>query len=329
MRAVMIERYGGPDVVEVRDVPVPDIGPGEVLVQVACAGINRMDIGTRRGQYATSTTYPVRLPCTLGVEGAGEVVRVGDGVTAVKAGDRVAWCVVWGSFADYARIPAASAALIPDDVSYELAATVMYVGCTAHYLWNDAATLTRGQTCLVHAAAGNIGQVLVQMALRSGVEVIATASSPAKRAVVAALGARHVIGYGENGGFADEVRAITGGDGVDVVFDALTGPTLRGSLRSTRTRGLIVNYGAVAAPVTDFNPLELGEAGSLYLTRPRLRDHMADQPTVQRRADDTFAALRDGWLTMATAGRYTVETIGDALDLLADPATVGKPVLHL
>ena len=241
MRAIVIEQYGGPEVLRLRgDVSRPIAGPGEVLVRVAYAGINFMDILTRQGRYENSRTYPVRLPCTLGMEGAGDVVEVGQGVHHLFIGDRVAWCTAWGSYAEYASIPAALAARLPNSISYDLAAASMFQGCTAHYLIREVAKLQDGSTCLIHAASGSIGQLLVQMAKRQGATVFTTASTSEKRAVAMGCGADHSMPY-DNGGFADAVRVATRGRGVDVVFDAVGKTTLRDSFRATRTRGLVVN----------------------------------------------------------------------------------------
>ncbi|ALM87313.1 quinone oxidoreductase [Bordetella sp. N] len=326
MRAITIESYGGPEVVRVRDdAPVPVAGPGEILVQVACAGVNFMDIHTRQGKYAQSQTYPVRVPCTLGMEGAGVVVATGPGVTHPAVGQRVAWCVAWGSFAEYAAIPARQAAVLPDAIAFDTAASAMFQGCTAHYLLHDVAALTAGTSCLVHAASGSIGQLLIQMAKRIGVTVYATASTEDKRAVALARGADVAMPY-DDGGFADRVRTLTDGRGVDVVFDSLGKATLRDSMRATRKRGLVINYGNVSGSVKDLDPYELGEAGSLFLTRPRLADHMADAATVQRRADDVFAAILEGSLHIEITDRYAFKDIALGHARIEAREQVGKAV---
>lgn len=327
MRAVVIEQYGGPEVLQVRDaVPCPAPGAGEVLVRVACAGINFMDILTRQGKYANSHTYPVRLPCTLGMEGAGEVVALGQDVRHLALGDRVAWCTAWGSYAEYASVPATLAARIPGDIGFDVAAAAMFQGCTAHYLIHDVAGIRPGSTCLVHAASGSIGQLIVQMAKRRGAKVIATASTPDKRAVALDRGADRVLAYDE-GRFAEAVREATGGQGVDVVFDAVGRATLRDSFRATRKRGLVVNYGAVSGSIADLDPIELGEAGSLFLTRPRLADHMADAATVQRRADDVFAAILEGALHIDLVARYSLDDVHEGLALIEERRQIGKAVV--
>jgi NADPH2:quinone reductase len=328
VKAITIDRYGGPEVLQKRDIPVPKLGPQDVLVKVACAGINFMDIHTRQGKYASSKTYPVQLPCTLGMEGAGEVVQVGRAVTSVAWGDRVAWCISWGSYAEYARVPAALIAKLPDAISFGVAAASLFQGCTAHYLVHDVARLAPGSSCLIHAASGNIGQLLIQLAKRSGTTVFATASSAAKCDVARRLGADHTMLY-DNGRFADVIREATDGRGVDVVFDSVGRATLRDSFRATRVRGMVVNYGSVSGSLDDLDPLELGEAGSLFLTRPRLADHLPDRATVQMRADDVFAAVLDRALQIPIVARYTLEDVEQAHAMIEGREQIGKSILCL
>lgn len=325
MQGLYIDRYGGPQVVQLRtDLPRPGAAPGHVLVKVACAGINFMDVHTRQGKYAHSRTYPVRLPCTLGMEGAGEVVEVGQGAGHFRPGDRVAWCIAWGSLAEYVSVPAARLAKIPDGIGYDVAAAAIFQGSTAHYLVQDIARLAPGSSCLIHAAAGSIGQLLVQLAHRCGARVLATGSSPSKCAVARRLGAEQAMGYEH---FADQVLAATGGCGVDVVFDSLGKATLRESFRACRARGLVINYGNVSGSVRDLDPIELGEAGSLFLTRPRLADHMADGVTVQRRADAVFAAILDGSLQVQIEGRYRLDEVAQVHARIEAREMIGKAVV--
>lgn len=328
MRSILIESYGGPEVLIRRDVPVPVPGPGELLVRVSHAGVNFMDIHTRQGKYRTSQTYPVRLPCTLGMEGAGVVERVGAGVTDHAPGDRVAWCIVWGSYAEYAVVPAWRAVKVPDAVSLELAAASVFHGFTAHYLAHDVGRLAPGASCLVHAASGGIGQILIQLAKRAGATVYATTSSEAKADIARSRGADHVVLY-EGGRFAEAIREATGGRGVDVVFDAVGRTTLRDSMRALRRSGLLVNYGSVSGSVTDLDPIELGEAGSLFLTRPRLADHLVDAAMIRARASDIFAALIDGSLKITIAARYTLDTVEEGHEALEERRMIGKPVLRV
>ena len=325
MKAITLQTYGGPDVAQLRqDVARPQVTAGHVLVKVACAGINFMDIHTRQGKYAASVTYPVRLPCTLGMEGAGVVVEVGPGVSHLAVGDRVAWCIAWGAYAEYANVPADKVAQIPTAIGFDQAAAAMFQGCTAHYLIEDVARLQAGSSCLIHAASGSIGQLLVQMARRLGATVLTTGSSAEKCAIARQRGAHHAWTYD---GFADLVLQATDGRGVDVVFDSVGKTTLRESFRACRTRGLIVNYGNVSGSLTDLDPIELGEAGSLLLTRPRWADHMADGATVQRRANAVFAAILEGSLSVEIEGHYRLETVQQVHARIEARQQIGKAVV--
>ncbi len=328
LRAIQIDRYGGPEVLVRRDLPVPVPGAGEVLIRLAWSGINFMDIHTRQGKYAGSRTYPQVMPTTLGIEGAGTVEALGEGVTGFRRGDRVAYCLCWGSYAEFAAVPAWRVVPVPDALPLERAAAAMFHGLTAHYLAHDLGRLGPGVTCLVHSASGGIGQLLVQLGARLGATVLATTSTEAKAEVARRRGATAVFLY-EGGAFADRVREATGGRGVDVVFDPIGRPTLRDSLRATRTRGLVVAFGSVGGTVEDLNPIELGEAGSLFLTRPRLADHLPDAATVRRRASDVFAALLDGSLSLEESGRYGLDTVEQAHEALEGRRSVGKPLLEI
>lgn len=328
MRCIRIETYGGPEVLRRCELPVPAPGPGGVLVRVRHAGINFMDVHTRQGKYADSRTYPVRLPCTLGMEGAGEVVAAGPGAERWAAGRRVAWCLSWGSYAEFAVVPSERLVRVPDSLPLEMAAASLFHGCTAHYLAHDVGRLGPNTSCLIHAASGGIGRLLIQMARRAGARVYATASSAAKREVVRASGADEALPYDE-GRFADAVLAATSGAGVDVVFDPVGRATLRDSFRAARRRGLVVNFGAVSGSVRDLDPIELGEAGSLFLTRPRLADYLADPAIAQRRADDVFRGLVEGWLQVHIASRHTLDDVEAAHEALEERTLVGKPLLDL
>lgn len=328
MKAIQIDRYGGPEVLVRREIPVPTPGPGEVLIRLRHSGINFMDVHTRQGKYARSRTYQVSVPTTLGVEGAGDVAAIGRDVRDFAVGDRVAYCLAWGSYAEYAAVPAWRVVPVPDALPLDRAAAAMFHGLTAHYLADDVGRLGPGVTCLVHAASGGIGQLLVQLGARLGATVYATTSTAAKAAIARQRGATAALTY-DHGGFADAIRDLTGGRGVDVVFDPVGSPTLRDSFRATRKRGLVVNFGAVGGAVRDLDPIELGEAGSLFLTRPRLADHLPDAPTIRRRAADIFAALLDGTLSIDIAGRYALDTVEDAHAALEERRVVGKPLLDL
>ncbi len=328
MRAIGISRYGDESVLEDWDLEVPTAAIGEAVVEVHVAGINFMDIHTRQGKYANSTTYPVHLPVTLGMEGAGIVRSVGPGVVNVAPGERVAWCLSWGSYAQYALVPVSRLATVPDELTLDLAAASLFQGCTAHYLVKDVARLEPGVTCLVHAASGAIGSLLVQMARQRGARVLATASSAYKAQAARDSGADDVFSYGA-GRFVDDVLAATDGRGVDVTFDALGQTTLRDSFRATRTRGVVINYGSVAGSVVDLDPVELGEAGSLWLTRPRLADYISDRDSLQRRAHDVFGALLTGDLRVTLGGEYGFDSIRDAHASLEERRQIGKAVLRV
>ena len=328
MKAIQIDRYGGPEVLVHRELPVPSPGPGEVLVRLAYSGINFMDIHTRQGKYAGSRTYPQSLPTTLGIEGAGTIEAVGTGVDEFRAGDRMAYCLSWGSYAEYAIVPAWRVAPVPQSVPLNMAAASMFHGMTAHYLAYDIGKLGPGITCLIHSASGGIGQLLVQLGAQLGATVYATTSTEAKAQVARNRGASAAFLY-NNGGFADEVRKLTGGRGVDVVFDAIGKPTLRDSMRATRTKGLVVSFGSVGGSVRDLDPIELGEAGSLFLTRPRLADHLSNAETIRRRSADIFQALSKGSLSIGIAGRYTLDNVEEAHEDLENRKTVGKPIIEI
>jgi NADPH2:quinone reductase len=328
LKAIQIDRFGGPETLVRRELPTPTPRDGEVLVRLSHSGVNFMDIHTREGKYATSRTYPMTLPVTLGMEGAGTVAAVGAAVKDLKVGDRVAYCIVRGTYAQFAAVPAWQVVKVPEALSLEMAAASVFHGFTAHYLANDVGQLGPGVTCLVHAASGGIGQILVQLAKRSGARVFATTSTAAKAEVARARGADVAMFY-EDGAFAERIREETGGRGVDVVFDSVGKATLRHSFRATRRRGLVVSYGTVSGTVKDLDPIELGEAGSLFLTRPRLADHLADAAMIQRRASELFAALIDGSLKIDIAARYTLDNVDEGLAALEERRTTGKPILVL
>jgi NADPH2:quinone reductase len=328
MKAIQIDRYGGPEVIVRRDLPMRLPGDGEVLVRLAYSGINFMDIHTRQGKYVTSQTYPQSLPTTLGIEGAGMIDAIGGGVDGFQLGDRVAYCLSWGSYAEFAIVDARRVVRVPKELPLELAAASMFHGLTAHYLAYDLGKFGPGVSCLVHAASGGIGQLLVQLGVRMGATVYATTSTEAKAAVARKRGAAAVFLYDE-GRFVEMMRSLTGGRGVDVVFDAVGKPTFRDSLRATRSKGLVVSYGSVGGAVKDLDPIELGEAGSLFLTEPRLADYLTDAATIRRRASDIFAALLDGSLSIEIAGYYALDEVERAHEELENRHMVGKPLIKI
>lgn len=328
MRAVQIDRYGGPEVLAVRDLLIPVPGDGEVLIRILHAGVNVMDAATRAGGFAKSQTYPIRLPTTIGMEGAGIVESVGVGVDDLAAGDRVSYCLVWNSYAEYAVVPAWRVIRLPDDLSLDLAAAATFQGLTAHYLATDVGRLGPGRTCLVHAAAGGVGQILVSFARRLGATVYGTVRSEAQKQVARDRGAADVFLSGD-GAFVRPVLDATGGTGVDVVFDSVGAPTLRNDMKVTRKRGLIVSFGASGGALADLNPSELGEAGSLYLTRPRLADHLPDGETIRRRASEIFRGLADGSVGLTLGKRYGLDQVELAHRELEARAVGGKSLLDI
>ena len=287
------------------------------------AGINVMDVKTREGDYDGSKVYTISLPTQLGMEGAGIVEAVGDGVRDLEVGDRVAYCLVWNSYAELAVVPAWRVAKVPDALHLARAGTSTFQGFTAHYLVNDVGALKPGMRCLVHAAAGGVGQMMVTLASRLGATVFGTVKHEGQMKIARERGAADVF-LSADGAFVDPILAATGGKGVDVVFDSVGAPTLRQDFRVTRTKGLVVNFGASAGSVEDLDPAELGEAGSIFLTRPRLDDHLQDGDAIRARAADLYAQMVDGDFGVPVARRYHFEEIKQAHEDLAAGKVAGK-----
>ena len=308
--------------------PQPVAGAGEVLVKLEYAGINFIDIYMRSGHYARSQTYQTPLPMTLGMEGAGTVAAAGPGVTEFSVGERVAYCIVRGSYAEYAAVPAARLVKVPPAVPFDIATALMLQGCTAHYLAHSAFALAPGTSCLVHAAAGGVGQLLTQLAKLRGAIVLATAGSAEKAAIAKARGADHVILYRETD-FREAVMAITGGQGVDVVYDAVGKDTIHQSIRSLKKRGLCINYGGASGLVTSIEPLALAEAGSVFFTRPHLADYIATAAELRARAADLFAYYGAGHLQVAIDREFPLTAAGEAHRYLEGRNTKGKLLLKI
>jgi NADPH:quinone reductase len=316
MRAVMVTRHGGPEVLELRDQPDPLPSPGHVLVDVEVAGVNYRDIYERE-----RVGEP---PLIAGVEGAGTVAAVGDGVSAVAAGDRVAWTNAPGSYAERVVVDAAKTVPVPDGVSAELAAAVLLQGLTAHYLAASTYPIRQGDTVLVHAAAGGVGLLLTQIAKLRGGRVIATTSTDEKAKLAAAAGADEVIGYE---GFADRARELTGGEGVAAVYDGVGRATFDDSLASLRRRGCMVLYGAASGTVEPLDPMRLQSAGSIYLTRPTLMHYTAARDELLERAGEVFGWIASGELDVRIGGRYPLQEARRAQEDLESRRTTGKLVL--
>lgn len=328
MKAIRIHDYGDAGVCRLEDVEPPRPAAGQALVRLEVAGLNFIDVHLRLGRYAQSQTYRNALPMTLGMEGAGVVEALGDGVDEVAVGDRVAWCIVRGSFAQYAVVPAARLVRVPDALGAGDAAALMLQGLTAHYLSHSAFELRPPHRCLVHAAAGGVGGLLVQLAKLRGATVIGTVGSADKAERARALGCDHVVLYRERD-FRDEVMALTDGVGVDVVYDSVGRDTIARSLRSLRRRGLCVNFGGASGLVESIVPLELGEAGSVYFTRPHLADYIATSQELRERAGELFDHAVAGRLQVSIDRRYPLAETADAMRYLEAGRTRGKLLLEI
>ena len=327
MRAIRISRFGGPEVLELAAVPVPPVKPGHVLVKMDFAGVNFTDIYRRSGHYAQSPTYPTPLPYVLGVEGAGTVAQTGDGVAGYAQGDRVCFTRNPGSYAEFTLVPSDRLARIPAGVGVDTAASVMTHGMTAHYLTTEFG-LKAGDTCLVHAGAGGVGQMLVQLAKRRGATVIATVGSDDKAAIARGRGADHVILY-RTTDVPETVRDLTHGRGVDIAFDSVGRDTLHGSLYSLRRHGLCVLYGHASGIVDDFNTMELAEAGSVFLTRPHMEHYVATPAEYARRANDILEWVERGTLDARIQAVYPLAQAAEAHRVLAGRGTRGKLLLRM
>jgi NADPH:quinone reductase len=319
--ALVVTAHGGIDVLVVEDRPAPDPAPGEVLVEVAAAGVNFIDVYQREG------VYPNPTPFVAGNEGAGTVVATGDGVDGFRPGDRVAWPQSLGSAARFAALPASVLVLVPDGVDLESAAAVMLQGLTAHYLTTSTYPVQPGDVALVHAAAGGVGQLLVQLVRARGGSVVATAGGPDKCETARAVGADHVIDYRAVDDLAGEVRRLTDGRGVAVAYDGVGKDTFDASLASLRPRGMLVLFGAASGQVPPFDIQRLNTGGSLFLTRPTLGHHLATPEELQWRAGEVLGAVADGSLHVAVGGRYPLTEAARAFADLEGRRTQGKLLL--
>ncbi len=327
MRAIQVHAYGGSDRIALGMVPLPTPKPGEVRVELMVAGVNFIDVYMREGQYRNSKTYGTPLPFTLGMEGAGVVTethRSGD----CQEGDRVAWCLSRGSYAEAACVPAWKLVKLPPDIDFDTGTTLMLQGCTAHYLSHSVVPLEPGQWSLVHAGAGGVGQILIQLLVRKGLRVITTVGSPEKARIASALGAEHTLLYRDID-FLPAVVDITEGNGVQVVYDAVGAETIDRSIRCLRSRGTIVNYGGASGLVKSIRPLALAEAGSVFFTRPHLAHYLADRAEIAWRTNDLFEAVRQGDLILSTDRRFPLESAGEAMDYLESRQSRGKLLLDL
>lgn len=328
MKAIGIAQFGGAENLQLMQLPEPRPAAGEILVKLECAGINYIDIYMRSGKYARSSTYQTPLPMTLGMEGGGTVAALGEGVTGLALGDRVAYCIVRGSYADFAAVPAWRLVKVPAEVPMPVATALMLQGFTAHYLTHSAFSLVPGNTCLVHAGAGGVGQLLIQLAKLRGATVLATVGSEEKAELARQRGADHVILYRQVD-FREQVMEITGGRGVDVVYDSVGKDTIDKSIRSLRKRGLCINYGGASGLVESINPLELGEAGSVFFTRPHLADYIATAAETGARATDLFAWFAAGRLGVAIEREFPLADAAEAHRYIEAGKTKGKLLLRV
>ena len=320
MRAIRVHACGGPEVLRYDELPIPAPQAGEALVEIAAAGVNFIDVQHRAGRYKAPA-----LPFTLGSEAAGTVTAVGAGVTEVAVGDRVAYAMVLGAYAEYAVVPSRRLVKIPSAIDLQTAAAVMLQGLTAHYLTHSTYAIRSGDTALVHAAAGGAGQLITQVARLRGATVYGTVGGEAKGAIARAAGAAATIDY-RTQDFEAAIKRLTNGRGVDVVYDSVGKDTFDKSLNSLRPRGMLALFGFSSGPVAPFDPAVLGAKGSLFLTRPGLNQYIATREELVARADDLFAWLAAGKLKV-TIDRWPLAEAAEAHRALEGRRTAGKLLL--
>ena len=320
MKAIRVDSHGGADRLVFQDVDAPRPKEGEALVKLEAVGLNFIDVYHRTG------LYPLPLPFTPGTEGAGTVEEVGAGVADLKVGDRVAYAMAVGSYAEYAAVPAWKLVKLPEGLDARSAAAVMLQGMTAHYLVTSTYQLRAGQTALVHAAAGGVGLLLIQMAKRVGARVIGTVSTEEKARLAREAGADEVVIYTEQD-FLEEVKRITGGRGVEVVYDSVGRTTFMKSLDSLAPRGLLALFGQSSGPVPSFDPALLAQKGSLFLTRPSLAQYSATRDELMWRAQDVLGWVASGELKLRVEKTFPLAEAAEAHRQLEGRATTGKVLL--
>jgi len=320
MKAIQIKQTGGPEVMELVDLPVPQPKSNEAVVKIQAAGVNFIDVYNRQGHYKTP------LPLVLGQEAAGVVSAVGSDVREVAVGDRVAYTSVLGSYAEYAAVPADRLVKTPDGVGDREAAAAMLQGITAQYLTHDTYPLKKGETALIHAAAGGVGSLLVQMAHNIGARVIATVSTEEKAKLARAAGADEVILYTQ-ADFEVETKRLTGGKGVDVVYDSVGKTTFDKGLNVLRPRGMMTLFGGSSGAVAPIDPLVLTQKGSLFLTRPSIGHYIATAQELRQRAGAVFGMIREGKLKLRIEHVYPLSEVQKAHRDLEGRKTTGKLLL--
>ena len=320
MKAIQVKQPGGPEAMELVELPIPQPKANEAVVKLSASGVNFIDVYMREGRY------PAPLPLVLGQEGAGVVTSVGAEAKSVKAGDRVAWSGVLGSYAEYVAAPVAALVPVPQGVSDHDAAAAMLQGMTAHYLSHDTFPLKAGHTALIHAAAGGVGLLLVQMAHHLGARVIATVSTEEKAKLARAAGADEVILYTQ-ADFAAETKRLTAGQGVDVVYDGVGKATFEKSMNSLRPRGMLVLYGGSSGPVPPVDPMTLSQKGSLFMARTTLAHFTATRDELLARSGAVFAMIAAGTLKLRIAHTYPLAEAQQAHRDLEGRKTTGKLLL--
>ena len=320
MRAIQFSATGGPEVLQLTDVPEPEPGPGEAVVEVGAAGLNFIDT------YQRSGLYKVPLPFTLGLEGAGTVAAVGNGVDAVSVGDRVGWTGSPGVYAERALVAADRLVPVPANIDDDTAAGILLQGMTAHYLARDTYHLNPGDKCLIHAGAGGVGLLLTQIAKSMGAEVFTTVGTAEKAELSRAAGSDHVINYNEED-FAAKVTEAAGPNPLAVVYDGVGASVFDASLGLLRKRGMMATYGNASGPVPPVSPLALSAGGSLFLTRPTLFDYIVTREELLARAADLFSWLGSGSLNLRISQRMPLADAAEAHRLLEARLTTGKVVL--
>ena len=320
MRAIQVSKTGGPEVLELIETPIPEPGPTQALVKLKCRGVNFIDT------YHRSGLYPIELPQVIGLEGAGVVESIGAEVDMFSAGARVAFAQCLGAYADYIVLDQSKLVLIPDEVRFEAACALMIQGLTAHYLARDCYPLKAGDTCLVHAAAGGVGLLLVQAAKIAGARVIGTVSTEEKAEKAQKAGADEIILYKEED-FVEVVRRKTDGVGVEVVYDSVGKDTIEGSLNCLVPRGTLVTFGQSSGPIEPIDPLRLTKAGSVFLTRPTLFDYVSDQESLSKRAAEVFEWHRRGDFAVELNAPFDLAKAAEAHRALEGRKTIGKVLL--
>ena len=320
MKAIRIHAPGGPEALQYDDVAEPTPGAGQAVVKLAAAGVNYIDVYFRTGANKAP------LPLIIGLEGAGTVSAVGQGVTDVKAGDVVAWTGVSGSYAQMTAVPVDRLVKLPAGVAPKDGAAAMLQGMTAHYLVKSSYPLKKGDTCLVHAAAGGMGLLLCQMGKMLGATVIGTVSTEEKAALAKRAGADHVILYSKQD-FEPEVKRITGGRGVDVVYDGVGATTFDKSLNCLRPRGFMILFGAASGPVPPLDLQIINQRGSLFVQRPSLNHHIAAREELVQRAGEVLGWIRDGKIKLRIEHQFPLAQAADAHRALEGRKTTGKILL--